>query len=254
MHSKSESLLNYSVTDSIGNLVNEDLKLIKSNHYVLGYNHRVSKKINIKAEVYYQQLRDIPVANDIEENYSSIDQSDWFKNIDLTSEGKGKNYGVEITFERFLDNEFYFLVNASLFESKYAALDGVWRNTVYNGNYTANFLIGKTMRLGKAEKNRTLSLDTKFFLGGPKRYTAIDIETEERNYDLRNEAKGDPVFQMNFSMSMKRNKGKTTRELQIDILNITNNQARLNEYFNNGEIVYERQLSIIPNLIYRVYF
>ena len=255
MHSKNESLLNYSVTDSLGVLVNQDLKLIKANHYVLGYDYRISKLMNLKAEVYYQDLRNVPVINDVTNSYSSINEIDWFSDVDLVSKGTAQNYGLEVTLERFLDNEFYFLANASLFESKYVALDGVSRNTVYNTNYTANFLIGKTMKIGKAEKNRTLSFDTKFFLSGPKRYTAIDPVTLERRNDQRNETKGDQIFQMNFALSLKRNKGKTTRELQLDILNVTNNKAKLNEYVGQDNVIVPlEQLSLIPNLIYRVYF
>ncbi|MBL4735371.1 MAG: TonB-dependent receptor [Flavobacteriales bacterium] len=255
MHSKNESLLNYSVTDSLGVLVNLDLKLIRANHYVLGYDYRISERVNLKVEIYYQGLRNVPVIDDVTNSYSSIDELDWFSDVDLVSKGTAQNYGLEVTLERFLDNEFYFLANASLFESKYAALDGVSRNTAYNSNYTANFLIGKTMKIGKAAKNRTLSIDSKFFLSGPRGYTAIDPVTLERMNDQRNETKGDPIFQMNLALSLKRNKGKTTRELQLDILNVTNNKAKLNEYVTQAnEIVAHEQLSLIPNLTYRVYF
>ena len=38
---------------------------------------------------------------------------------------------LELTLERFLDKGFYYLVTASVFESKYKGSDNIWRNTCF---------------------------------------------------------------------------------------------------------------------------
>lgn len=66
-----------------------------------------------------------------------------FNYVDLVNEGTGKNYGVEFTLERFFTDSYYFLVNASLYQTKYTALDGIERNTKFNAGYISNILGGK---------------------------------------------------------------------------------------------------------------
>jgi hypothetical protein len=39
--------------------------------------------------------------------------------------GKGKNYGVEISLERYLKDNFYLTLSNSFYQSKYTAKDGV---------------------------------------------------------------------------------------------------------------------------------
>ena len=61
----------------------------------------------------------------------------------LVNNGKGYNYGIEFTLERFLHKGFYYLLTTSLFQSKYKGSDKVWRNTAFNSNYVVNALAGK---------------------------------------------------------------------------------------------------------------
>ena len=53
----------------------------------------------------------------------------------LVNNGTGENYGIEFTLERFLSNNFYFLITTSIYESNYKGYDGIKRNTAFNGNY-----------------------------------------------------------------------------------------------------------------------
>lgn len=61
----------------------------------------------------------------------------------LVSEGRGRNYGLELTLTKNYRNGFYTLVTASVFESQYQGSDGVWRNTAFNTNWILNGLIGR---------------------------------------------------------------------------------------------------------------
>ncbi len=93
-----------------------------------------------------------PVENIDTSYYATINEGFEFKYVDLVNKGTGKNYGIEFTLERFFDNNYFFLVNGSFYNSKYKSLEGVERNTMYNNNYIVNLLCGKEFdNLGKKE-------------------------------------------------------------------------------------------------------
>ncbi len=64
----------------------------------------------------------------------------------LVNNGTGRNYGVELTVERFFHESYYFLVTTSLFDSRYKGSDGISRNTAFNTRYVLNALAGKEWR------------------------------------------------------------------------------------------------------------
>lgn len=263
-HSKLESMLDYTtkLKDQNGNTYNpnKNLDLPKANHYVLGYQILLTENLNMKAEVYYQQLYDVPVENNDSSFHSIINQSDWFAEADLVNDGEGRNYGLELTLERFFANNYYFLFTGSLYNSEYAAKDGVWRNTRFNGNYNFNFLTGKEFKVGK---NKTLTANIKSSWLGANRFTPVDLEKSRlvgrtiRDESKVFETKAEDIFFINLGGSFKVNQKKTTHELKLEILNITNNQATSGEYYDvkTDKIEsYSNQWELIPNLIYTVSF
>jgi len=184
------------------------------------------------------------------------------------NKGTGKNYGVELTLERFFSNSYYYLINASLYDSKYKSLDGVERNTQYNGNYLVNILFGKEFdHLGK-KKNQTLNLNAKVFFGGGQRYIplltdalgnlAVDpAKNKFWDYKKAYDKKFEDIYKVTLSASYKWNKQKVTHELFINLDNITNAKAKLSEYYDEkipGKIGYVTQFALFPNLMYRLYF
>ena len=148
---------------------NRDLDLLKAHHYVLGYEKRISENLMVKAEIYYQSLYNLPVENNDTSYYATINEGLEFRYVDLVNKGTGKNYGLELTLERFFNNNYYYLINGSLFSSTYKSLDGIERNTQYNSNYLINILCGKEFEnLGK-NRNKTLGLNAKVFFSGGKK-------------------------------------------------------------------------------------
>jgi hypothetical protein len=116
----------------------------------------------LKVEAYYQHLFNVPViANS---SFSMINQqNDWFFNGKLQNNGTGKNYGMDITFEKYLSQGYYYMITASLFNSQYKGGDNVWRDTRYNRNFALNFLIGKEWQMGKNKQN-ILGLNARLLL------------------------------------------------------------------------------------------
>lgn len=265
MHSKAESISTYLYNelqaDGTYLAPNKNLELSKSNHFVAGYGFQLSKNMYVKTEVYYQHLYNLPVHNDSMSPFSLINSSSGIPGVEMVNEGKGRNYGVELTVERFFSNNFYFLVTGSLYKSKYAALDGVEWDSRYDANYASNVLLGKEFKFGK-KHNKTFGINTKVSLLGGNRHTPIDLQASQavgytvREWDKPYTAKGDDVFFLNLGLTYRVDMKRTSHSIKIDIQNLTNNQATVSEYYNSrtDRIEQNAQLSIVPNLIYIVKF
>ena len=272
MHSTTESVHNYFTKipqdDGSYSEPNKNLGLLKAHHYVLGYEKHFTENLIGKIEVYYQYLYNLPVENNDTSYYATINEGIDYKYVELVNKGSGKNYGVEISIERFFDKNFYFLLNSSIFDSKYKSLEGVWRNTRYNNNYVVNILCGKEFKnLGK-KRNQSLALNTKIFFEGGQRYIPLirdaqgiaAVEPENDRYFDYSKAyndKLDNIFLLNLSASYKFNKLRATHEIFLDLMNLTNSQARMGEYYDEskpGKVGYTTQFGFFPNLMYRVNF
>lgn len=270
-HSSMESIHNYfaKVESADGTITqpNEDLGLLKVHHFILGYEKRFTDKLMGKVEVYYQHLYNLPVENIDTSYYATINEGLEFQYVDLVNEGTGKNYGAEVTLERFFDS-YYFMLNGSVYTSKYKSKDGVERNTQYNGNYLVNLLAGKEFdKLGKS-KNQTFGINAKVFFGGGKKVIpllrdaqgniAVDAENNSFwDYENAYENKIEDIYQVTASVSYKWNKPKATHELFINIDNLTNTKGKLSEYYDASEpnsIGHVTQFGMFPNIMYRVYF
>lgn len=247
---------------------NRDLDLLKADHFVLGFERRLGQNMRMKLDLYYQRLFDLPVENVDTSYFSTIVEGLDFRHLSLVNAGKGRNYGVELTIEKFFSHHWYLLVNASLFQSKYTPLDGVERNTPFSGNYLANVLAGKEFpRLGK-KRNQTLGLNMKAFVAGPRRIIpllrdsegnlAVDLANNRVwDYGRAYEAQLDVPYQIQVSASYKWNRRRATHELFLNLDNLTNNKGRIMEFYDETEpnnIGYQTQFGFFPNLMYRVYF
>ena len=221
-----------------------------------------------KVEVYYQDLYNLPVENLDTSYFATINEGVDYKYVDLVNKGTGKNYGIELTLERFFNNNYYYLINVSLYNSKYKSLEGVERNTQYNGNYLVNILCGKEIKnLGKKD-NQTLALNATVFFGGGEKIIPLLRDAQgnlavnpENNrywdYEKAYKNKIDDVYQLNVSASYKFNRPKATHEIFINLDNITNYVGKLSEYYDESKpdsIGYITQFGFFPNLMYRVYF
>jgi hypothetical protein len=264
VHSNMTSLSNYNtiVYDEQDNssFPNNSLELLKARHYVIGYENKLAQNLFFKVETYYQDLYNIPVEIG-NSSFSLINQRSEIADRILVNSGKGRNIGLELTLEKYFADSYYFLVTASLFDSKYLASDAVWRNTRFNGNYIANALFGKEFKVGR-NSNNVLNVNSKVALIGGNRQLNINLEESKLKgiavYDEKNafRDRGDDLFSLNMAMSYRINKTKVSHEFKIDIQNITNNQAVIERYYSdvNKTVQEVKQLSLLPILSYVINF
>ena len=107
----------------------------------MGYDINFSRHLRLKAEVYGQYIYNAAVEKTAS-SFSMLNAgADFYfpDKTNLVNDGKGYNYGIELTLEKFLDKGFYYLFTASVFESKYKGSDNVWRNTAFNSNFADEF-------------------------------------------------------------------------------------------------------------------
>ncbi|MFB6317938.1 TonB-dependent receptor domain-containing protein [Saccharicrinis sp. FJH54] len=245
---------------------NHDVKFSKADHIVLGYNNMLSNNFRIKAEMYYQHLFHIPIKdnpqNPYEAQFSLVNAGDFFAlptEDNLVNKGLGRNYGIELTLEKFLSKGYYVLFTTSIFDSKYKAADNVWRNTAFNGNYVFNLLGGYERKLSEKVM---VTVDLKTVLAGGRRYVPIDltqsIAKHETVYNWNNAWKNkfDDYFRTDVRFGIKLNGKKTSQEWAIDLQNVSGYQSIFMQGFDadKKEIYEVYQQGFYPMFLYRIQF
>lgn len=264
VHSRKESLTlysgNFTAADGIVIHPNKDLELAKARHYVFGYTFRATEHLNLKSEIYYQDLYDIP-AYPFPPYFSTLNFDFGFEGNILSNYGTGYNTGIEVSLEKSMSKGYYFMLNGTLYESKYYNKLGVKLDTKYNGTYASNGLFGKEFKLGKSKQN-TLSFSARYLLVGGIRTLPIDEQASmERGYSVRYHDDGFSVknsdyFRIDFLVKFRQNKTRYTSEWSLDLLNLLNRQNVLSEYWDNGsnELKQEYQNPTIAIISYRIQF
>ena len=247
-------------------LRNKDLKLTRSNHFVMSHDFKINKSWRSKLELYYQYLDKVPV-DVTPSSFSMLNVgADFGFPIDknnLVNEGTGSNMGVELTIEKFFNQGYYVLFTGSAFDSKYKGSDGVKRNTAFNNQYVLNFLAGKEFAIGKQKQN-AFTLDTKLTTAGGRFYTPVDLAASQVNQvEVKDESQAfekqqDAYFRwdVKFGFKFNSNKRKFAQSIFLDVQNVTNRKnifsKSYNRQTNSVNDVY--QTGFFPNFIYKVEF
>jgi hypothetical protein len=270
IHSQTQPYYVYSYHrfDNTGNKVydNKGMDFSKAAHIAMGYEKNFKKGFQIRTEVYYQHLYNIPVTVQAS-SFSMINQGSGFARIfpdSLKNTGTGTNYGLELTIQKYFDKSFYVLFTTSVYDSKYKGSDSIERNTSYNGTYTANLLFGKEFAINAKQ---VIGIGGKITVAGGRRYGYVDIDrTNAANEiifkdSLFNERQFNDYFRADLKVSWKLNADKATHEIGLDLVNIfnTNNLLTLAYAPNlanpSAEPIAEKsQLGFLPIFYYRISF
>jgi len=265
LHSQTQLRIIYYTQTQLdnGNIVftNKNLDFSKSHQLILGFDHLFSDNLRLKVETYYQHLYDVPVKESIPQ-YSVLNfGAEYFieRTDSLTNTGTGENYGIELTLERFLEKNFYFLITTSLYESTYKGYDGIKRNTAFNGNFAVNVLGGYEIPF---KKNNAFSIGLRTTYAGGRPYVPYDVEetilqgTEVLDWDKAYEVQQDDYFRINLRIGLKRNKPKYSVELAMDLQYRTNYTSVYERRIDplTGEIYHNYEMALYPMASYRIQF
>ena len=244
-------------------MANKDLGLTRSHHISASFAQRLGENAMLKIEPYWQWLFDVPVEQGT--TYSVLNHRKFFQDRVLVNEGAGRNYGIDLTLERYLKDGLYGMLTATLFKSEYRDAQGVWRDSRNDRRYIANILGGKEWIVGKAHKN-IFGVNGRLTLMGGDRYTPIpegitfdDIMKrpdksipEDEGANPFTEQKGMNVGYA-FSVKYTINKKHTSQHIILEYLQMKTFQGQT---FNlkTHEIEDKFTSLTFPNIAYRIEF
>lgn len=245
---------------------NRDLDLVRSQHYVIGYDRKFGDKWRGKFEIYYQKI-DKAAVEKAPTGYSSLTEGSEFifstDKSSLVSNGTGSNKGIELTIEKFYSKGYHFLFTSSIFDSKYRGSDGIERNSPYNNKYVVNVLGGKEFKIGKAQKN-VFSIDTKITTSGGRYYTPIDLgasdaagfEVKQVGQEFSKQNKNYFRTDIKFAMKFNNKYKKSFHQFYIDFQNITDNDNTFRNQYNRlkSRIDVLSQIGFAPDFGYKFQF
>lgn len=271
-HSRVEALAAYFAeqTDETGTMtqLNKDLGLQKANHYILAYELALTKKLNFKIEGYYQTIDQLAISNNpnsthalLNDDYMELFFEDY--NQGLVANGKGRNYGVDLSIEKGLSNGTYFIANASIFKSEYQTTTKEWWSTKFNSNYNLTLVGGKEFQFGKRQ-HKTIGINAKVLSNGGKRYTPVDeaasIAANETTYGIPFSKNLPAYFRGDIGIYYRWfTKKQVTQTISLNIQNVTNRENVFSKeafYIDEPLIIEYNQLQegLFPVIHYRIEF
>jgi len=266
LHSQMQPILTYFYQTQQANgtyrLTNKNLGFTRSHHAIVGYERLLGQHLRLKLETYYQWLYNAPVEQ-TPSYFSILTEGADFGPINkgnLVNRGTGRNYGLEMTLERFFTRNYYMLLTGSLFDSKYTGSDGVERNTPFNTGYVLNLLTGREFRLGR--RNNVFSINWKVTTAGGRYTTPIDLTKSAAEGQAINEynrafsVQQTPYFRTDLKIGYKINRARLTHELALDLQNVTNNENVFQQAYNprTNRIGTAYQQGFLPVPFYRLTF
>ena len=260
MHSRLE-MLNYYFTKRDGKHINKDLDFTRAHHVSLAYELNIGENHHLKIEPYFQYLYDAPIIPGSTYCFINLQGGDdLFLSDKLVNKGKGMNYGIDITFEKYITDGFYYMVTASLFDSRYKTDLGEWYNTRYNRNYAVNLLGGKEWMVGRNKQNM-FGLNLRLTLQGGERYSPIDElesvnqETAVYNENVPFSKSLSPAFVGFVGAKYCINRKRVAHEFAAQIVNFTGYKDYYGHRFNHktGKVEPEREANMVPEVSYKIF-
>jgi hypothetical protein len=261
-HSQMEDLKIYLVKiEENGTITtpNRDLSLTKAHHLVLAYDWQLNSNLRLKVEPYFQFLYDTPGIAD--SSFSMINyKQDWSFGDTLENNSIGRNIGVDVTFERFLNKGYYFLVTGSVFSSRYKADDGVWRNTRYDKGFVANALLGREFSF--KDNRRVLGVNSRVnFVGGERVSPILSEKSMERELVFFDESRAfenqlpSAIF-VDFTMTYRVNRTRYSNVWAIQLKNLLAQPMAegYNYNYKTESITLDKSVVVIPSISYSIEF
>ena len=257
-HSQPEDLNVYMIEVG-GVAVNKDLKISEAHHFVLGYDWQLTDKLRFKAEGYFQYLWNI--AGEEGTSYSLINlRRALYLNKKLVNNTEGRNYGIDLTLERFLADNYYYLITGSVFTSKYKAGDNVWRNTRYNKGFVLNALFGKEFYF--ANNRKVLDVNARVTVTGGERYSPI-LESQslaakqvifDESHAFSEQLR--PLTYADLTVNYRINHRKSSSVFSFQMKNVLGAPIYIDHNYNyqTGQIELSKATLVIPNISYKIEF
>lgn len=164
--------------DQQNELVNRDVKYIRSDHYVLGTQFIPNSSLRFTVEGFYKQYSNYPVS--IATGISLANQGSEFGAVGteaIQSTGNGETYGFEVFVQQKLIKKIFYFVSYTYVRSKFSGIDGKLLPSAWDNQHllsgTLGYKFGKDWQLG-----------LKYRLAGGSPYTPFDLAASQQTYAL----------------------------------------------------------------------
>lgn len=214
-------------------------------------------------QAYYQSLFNVPIAAEVSNAFSAVNQLETLPDFVLNHEGTGRNRGVELYLQRFVGEGWSCLLSGSLYDVRYRGSDGVWRDSRYNGRYAANLTLGREwVGQDQGERPRRFGFNAILRLAGGQRAPVIDeaasavAGTTVFDYNQGFPEQLPTYYRADLRVYYQRNRPRMSSTLALDIQNVTDRANVAYYYYDRlqEKVVTRYQLGVIPVLSYRVNF
>ncbi len=232
------------------------VKDMKATHYTLGIEYSTNTGTKIHLDVYYKEYENLPINPDSPRtlitdgiinisNSSSNDSSYYIVPSSIENKGSGYSKGIELLIQEKLYKNFYCIMSATYFRSRYRDLLGVLRDRMYDNRFVFNLVAGWKVKPG-------FEFGLRWTVLGGAPYTPVDIkQSNELNKCLLDQSKflGEryPVYStFNFRIDKRFNLQKSTLILYLDLWNAFNRDNVFYYMWKRYSINTENQLHILP--------
>lgn len=239
----------------LSSTANASLDMMSSWKSSIAYDFNLDKS-HFNATLYYESLSDVAVDNN---GFSALNQLEQYPSQELSTTGKGKNYGLEMSYNYYLNNGMFYRISTSLFDSKFKNPSFAdWKNTRYNTQFIFNAVIGKEFDWSDHEKNKTLGINLQLIYAGGY-WTSLIDEEASRAAQTTKYVNGSEftiqqpnVLRSYFRIYYKINHDKRYSMISMDLSNVLNKENLAYRYFDPflDKTFDKYQLGLIPMLSY----
>jgi CarboxypepD_reg-like domain/TonB-dependent Receptor Plug Domain len=144
-----------------GNLINQsELKFIRANHLVAGFEYLSKNNLKITIEGYYKQYSNYPFILGQQISLANIGNSfGVVGNTALDSRGTGRTYGLEFLVQQSFYKNFYGILSYTLGKAEFSNGSGAFIPASWDSRHIVNLAVGKIFNIVNKE-TRSLK-DTK---------------------------------------------------------------------------------------------
>jgi outer membrane receptor for ferrienterochelin and colicin len=153
----------------------KNMKDPEAHHFVLGLSHLLTENTRLTVEVYEKQYYNFPMEA-TQPQLFIIDEMHFtgmfLPHETLIDNGRAQSRGIEIMVQKKLAQDFYGMVSASYFRSKYRDYNKKWRNRVVDNRFTFNVE-------GGYKPNNKWEFSTRWIYAGGTPYTPFDTQASK---------------------------------------------------------------------------
>jgi len=156
----------------------KDLKNPLAYHSILGVSHLLTEDTRLTLEIYSKDYRDCPINPNQPEEFvmdQAVENPVFLNNDQLVNSGKAYSRGIELMIQKKLAKDFYGMMSASYFRSRYMDGKSVWHDRIYDNKFTFS-------AEGGYKPNDQWEFSLRWIYAGGAPYSPFDISASETAY------------------------------------------------------------------------